>query len=281
MSDTQQNEHATRIFGYVAAEKRIAVVLRRGPSKMVEMLRWDLCTDTLERGQWLKGRVYDERCNLSPDGALFVYFAASFVGAIPTYTAISRPPYFTALALWKEVGTWGGGGRFTSPTTVRMNGNYGPPDIGAFPPHYSMGEWSAISKDAPFPRESYPARWLSVDKEFKMSIKAHPVIHGTRLERLADIGYAPGEAFVRYEYSISAGRDSRNLGQLDWAEWDLNGDLLFAKDGCLWREREWRGGEFWKTTSRPVLVADLRPHKFSAKRAPENFKVWPPPRPTR
>ena len=42
-----------------------------------------------------------------------------------TWTAISKPPYFTALALWKELGTWGGGGRFIDNKTVRLSVTYG------------------------------------------------------------------------------------------------------------------------------------------------------------
>jgi hypothetical protein len=33
---------------------------------------------------------------------------------LTTWTAISRPPYFTALALWASFGTWTGGGGFAS-----------------------------------------------------------------------------------------------------------------------------------------------------------------------
>ena len=64
-----------RVFGFVAEEADVCVLLRRGPSKQVLMVRWDLATDTFEVGQWLKARVYEELCDLSPDGRLFVYRA--------------------------------------------------------------------------------------------------------------------------------------------------------------------------------------------------------------
>ena len=103
---------ATRLFGLVARDARTAVVLRRGPSKHVRMLLWDLATDEITPGQWLAGRVYDPRCGVSPDGQLVVYFAGKFGTKLRTFTAVSRPPYFTALALWPEGSTWGGGGFF-------------------------------------------------------------------------------------------------------------------------------------------------------------------------
>ena len=33
----------------------IAVIFRRGPSKLVELIKWHTDTDTFERGQWFKG----------------------------------------------------------------------------------------------------------------------------------------------------------------------------------------------------------------------------------
>ena len=36
---------------------------------------WDLRSDTFTIGQWMKARVYAHRCDLSPDGRHFVYFA--------------------------------------------------------------------------------------------------------------------------------------------------------------------------------------------------------------
>ena len=57
-------------------------------------------------GQWFKGRIYEKRCDLSPDGTKLIYFAQKINTRTlndPKYsyawTAISRPPYLTALAL--------------------------------------------------------------------------------------------------------------------------------------------------------------------------------------
>lgn len=94
------SEAATRIHCVVARDVRTAVVFRRGPTKKVRMLLWDLARDVITGGQWLAGRIYDSRCDISPDGKLVVYFAGKFKTKIATFTAVSRPPYFTALALW-------------------------------------------------------------------------------------------------------------------------------------------------------------------------------------
>ncbi|EGF90901.1 hypothetical protein ABI_23130 [Asticcacaulis biprosthecium C19] len=91
-----------RLFAIIARQTRKAVVFRRGPSRTVLLLTWDLESDTLTAGQWFKGRIYERRCDLSPDGELLCYFAAKHHGRPGTWTAISRPPYLKALALWEK-----------------------------------------------------------------------------------------------------------------------------------------------------------------------------------
>lgn len=65
-----------RLFVVVAREAPVAVILRRGPSKWVQLIRWDMNNDRFEDGAWFHGRIYEHNCGLSPDGQLFVYHAA-------------------------------------------------------------------------------------------------------------------------------------------------------------------------------------------------------------
>jgi hypothetical protein len=94
----------TRLSVLLARKAPVAIVFRRGPSKHVLLVRWNLSDDSFEAGQWLKGRVYERRCDLSEDGERLIYFAANYRARHPlqTWTAVSRPPYFTALALWQK-----------------------------------------------------------------------------------------------------------------------------------------------------------------------------------
>lgn len=110
-----------RIYCLVARNARKAVVFRRGPSKQVCLLAWDLKTDRLELGQWFKGRIYERRCDLSPDGSLLVYFAAKYRGPVTSWTAVSRPPLLTALAFFPKGDCWGGGGLFDDARTLSLN----------------------------------------------------------------------------------------------------------------------------------------------------------------
>jgi hypothetical protein len=107
-----------------AAEAPRAVVLRRGPSPWVHVLLWHTDTDEMEPGAWFRGRIYEDRCDLSPDGTLLLYFA--FQGRKhgtayrESWTAVSRAPWLQALVLWPHGSTWGGGGRFTGPREVML-----------------------------------------------------------------------------------------------------------------------------------------------------------------
>ncbi len=67
-----------RLHVILAREGSKAVVFRRGPSDKVAVVGWDRKDDTFALGQWLKGRLYPYRCDLSPDGGHLIYFAAKY-----------------------------------------------------------------------------------------------------------------------------------------------------------------------------------------------------------
>jgi hypothetical protein len=111
---------------FFARDNSRAVILRQGPSKRYRMILWNRETNHFEDGQWLDHKVYVERCDLSPDGTHFIYFALDGhwkSEAKGSYTAISQPPYFTALALFPQGHTWGGGGVFIDDTHYIASGN--------------------------------------------------------------------------------------------------------------------------------------------------------------
>lgn len=104
-----------RLHLFFARDVHKAVILRQGPTQVWRMILWDRRDDTFLDGQWTRQRVYPERCALSPDARHFIYFMLDGhwdhdgKGA---YTALSQPPYWTALALFPVGHTWWGGGRF-------------------------------------------------------------------------------------------------------------------------------------------------------------------------
>lgn len=114
-----------RLHLFFATENATAVILRQGPTEVFRLILWDRETDTFLDGQWLKQKVYVDRCDLSPDGRHFLYFTLNgdWSGeAEGAYTVLSRPPFFTALALFPEGSTWGGGGTFLSSSEYFASG---------------------------------------------------------------------------------------------------------------------------------------------------------------
>ena len=111
---------------FLARDANVGVILRRGPSKRWHVTLWDTERDRFTKGQWFHGQMYPERCDLSPDGKLFIYFAGKHrrrdedAGYGSTWIAVSRPPYLTALALWPIGDTWGGDSVFLDNNTVRI-----------------------------------------------------------------------------------------------------------------------------------------------------------------
>jgi len=112
----------------VARKSPTAVIFRRGPTQWVQLIKWDTDTDIFHLGQWLHGRIYEKRCDLSPDGSLLIYFAQKMsVRALRdrtvthSWTAISKPPFLTVLALWPKGQSWDGGGLFKDNKTVLLN----------------------------------------------------------------------------------------------------------------------------------------------------------------
>ena len=118
-----------RLQVYLARDVPEAIVIRRGPSKVVATVGWRRDTDTFTVGQWLRGRIYEDRCDLSPDGAHFLYFAANYRSQQTggTWSAISRAPYLHALSIWAKGDTYHGGGVFLDSKTALLHGSHREP----------------------------------------------------------------------------------------------------------------------------------------------------------
>src|SRR6476646_2517331 len=114
-----------RLHVLLASEARVGVVIRRGPARAVCSILWDRNTDKFETGQWLGGRIYERRADLSPDGRHMIYFAMNGRWSSPargSWTAISKAPWLTAMVLMPKGDCWQGGGLFTSDSRYWVNG---------------------------------------------------------------------------------------------------------------------------------------------------------------
>ncbi len=291
-------EPSTRLHGFVASAARVAVLLRRGPSKRVRLIRWDLTTDTFEPGQWLVGRVHEDRCGLSPDGRLFVYFAGKQGTALGTFTAISRPPFFTALALWPDGSTWGGGGFFETSRSLVLRYGAVPRELNdgaSLPSSFEVtnlldcrarrGENNLLethgwSRESPGGHGDFRPRDEVRAGEMRLvfdppwvDVRPCPIDADVLLRRRT-IGMfeVNGPGVVRTWELVTKRRTTtveshvEPLGPLDWADWDLDGSLLYASGGVLFRRR--LGGDTRE-------LADFRRDRFARIPPTPLARRWP------
>lgn len=112
-----------------ARDAPIAAILRRGPSRWYHIIRWDMARDEFVHGSWIKGRIYESRCDVSPDGELLLYFVQqanrSQTDFSNAWTAVSRLPWLTAHSLWPQGTTYGGGGRFVDNRRIMLRPVHG------------------------------------------------------------------------------------------------------------------------------------------------------------
>src|SRR5262245_60641628 len=212
--------------------------------------RWDLQTPSYEPGAWLRGTIYPQRCDLSPDGRWFAYFAMKQsadwdLGA--TYVAFSRLPWLTALVAWGIGGAWTRGMQFMDDVSDRAGGPPGLGDLGAVYEHFglrmSRADSFAVERrrgwtetaDTP-PRDPGDA-WDEARGDRIVMEKSRPGSDGW--ERLTVDGtYAAIRELhgvrtgVRYE--LHRGNERTRLDDVQWADWDADGRLLVATmDGRL------------------------------------------------
>lgn len=233
-------------------------VIRRGPTDWMHLSRWDLETPAYEPGAWLRGTIYPQRCDLSPDGRWFAYFtlkASADWELGGTYIVISRLPWLTALAGWGIGSTWTRGMQFVEdPGVFEID----EPDLGdlaavrgRFGLRLSRADSFAVERRRGWtetadtsPRDEDDA-WDERRGDRIVMEKARPNADGS--DRLTVRGtYAAIRELhghrtdVRYE--LRSGRLTRNLEDVQWAEWDPMGRLLVATSDGRLQIRDGGGG---------------------------------------
>lgn len=248
------------IHAVVAAAAPVVVLFRRGPTLRTELIRWDTSSDRFERGQWLHGRIYTRRCDVSPDGELLVAFVAKHGstrahagGYTDTWTAISRPPFLTALALWPKGDAWDGGGWFSSPRELHLNHAgaaathpaHPLPVAGDFAIHTNRG---GRGEDLPILDDILSAKgwWriptgqehgeLRAVRGPHVWLRRHP--REDLVLRMEYDGWNPRRPGgpLHFSYALARASDGELLDVVDaaWADWDLAGRLVYTDGGRVY-----------------------------------------------
>lgn len=289
MSDAEpvsETHSPCRLFVYLAKDALNGVVLRRGPSDWARLSVWHTASDTFEHGQWITGRVYERRSDVSPDGSLFAAFIRQSGGrngvppAADSWVAISRPPYFSALAVWFVGGTYHTGPYFPDRLSLWPGFQEQPPDIGSVP------SWLNITPPRSIPYIDGTTEWTDRTVHFNRLLRDgwrnehddgastmwerdHPSkpLRLSMTHRFEDFRKYGGPYVV--EYSVCrADALEFELGEAAWADWDQSGRLVFARDGRL---------SSWDETSGIREICDFNGQTPDPQPAPEWATRWPKP----
>lgn len=302
-----------RLYGILARKAAVAVLFRRGPTKQVQLIRWDTATDRFEPGQWLKGRIYERRSDLSPDGRLLVYLAASWKASLGpqagSWTAVSRPPYFTALARWTKGDAWSGGGLFQDDGHLGLNNGGGAhvpaePMVTPFPLEVSdlnlgRGEddpieitrdlrdgWVLLQDmqvtapkmpSTPPPTMDFGEQGENITRDFidEMSkwIEENPIGSGYVTHAPRILEKRTGAGLLRREESLVGYRVIRKYSVAGF-----NVDLSGA-EWVEWDQRGRlvfaRGGGLFAAHPEVVPLADFNANRFAPLEAPAWAREWP------
>lgn len=274
----------TRLSVLFAASKPKAVILRRGPRDAFALVSWALDTHRFDCGQWMKGKV--KLCDLSPEGDLLLYFAAQYhrtdldseddsiprgtLGPPPhrpgrkppryktaqarkrlrqntgTWTAISRPPYFTALAYWPSEGTWTGGGCFLSEREIFL--------------------WE--SADGLRPRENVP---IPSETRFYGKDSLPP---GSMVPQGWRSAYSPAADKSEVSQKLRLALAEAGVERVDWLSLHQGRDLFFAADGRIYELKAWADVPPSRYLAEASLLADLREMRFELREAPAEALRW-------
>jgi hypothetical protein len=245
---------SARLHVILAREAHKAVIIRRGPTDWFRLSLWHTDTDTFEHGQWFRGKIYPDRSDLSPDGRLFIYFAAKNTGFNidpntsydTSWIAISKPPYLTALALWNVGTTYCPGGLFEDNRTIWLPFSKGE-DI-AHPNHQPQG--LKINTGAPLDTPVFFYR-LERDGWLRETGKAAvPVAWWVPTKGLSSVFWYKQPAsspfqlvlerrMIGYESTLTyfvanpVQQTLVTMNDFSWADWDHHGRLVGTRRGQI------------------------------------------------
>jgi hypothetical protein len=211
-----------RLHILLAREAGVGLVIRHGTAKSVCTLLWDRKKDKFTLGQWMRGRIETETCDLSPGGEHFLYSARNVnaISEIKQWTVVSRTPYLKAVAYypWRWAGGW-----FVNARDYCVPGGRADADDRESP------EVRRVESDPPKP-SLYAARlvrggWAIEDLRAQF---------GGRMEFVRSAGSGWDlRHYLGGGYRLSRGELVADTRGWDWSDMD-DKRLVWAEKGCLW-----------------------------------------------
>ena len=182
---------------------------------------------------------------------------------MPSWTAISRPPYLTALALWPCFSSLGGG-LFFSDTKVWLN-HYGSPQ--PHPNHLPHGVY-AYNSAGDVLEEVLLNRRLERDG-WRHAPGIHEKPHPNQDLMLVMTTTRSGFKH-QYRYSVrQSNGEILSLNSAEWADWDQRGRLVLAQNGGIFAQDAEAVGQ-----EPPVELINLNGNTPEPMVAPDWAKMW-------
>ena len=267
-----------RLHVLIARNNENGIVIRRGPSKQVCVLGWDRRSNTFTVNQWLKGRIYERRSDISPSGKYWIYFAMNGKWdreAKGAWTAIAKVPWLKAIELLPKGDCWHGGGLFLDDQTYWLNDGFG---------HESLFTSNEITRNRSYqPKNQYGGECLNVyynrlqrdgwnlknrDKEkwHSLAIFEKKLPHGWKITKICheQIGSPPGKGCYWDEHELqNQNGDILTKPRWEWAEW-VDNAIFFAQNGCIYKITIVSSSSL----NEDQLLHDFNNYKFEPKQAP-------------
>lgn len=251
----------------------MAMILRRGPKNRTAALSWNRDTGDVVLGQWLKGTIYAEQADVSPDGKYFLYGASQGRKKWHCWTAISKVPYLHAVVWVGQDWPRETGGEFISDTHFQLYSGHNADAGTTGLVHENGGEiWRDMAR---LRKQHMERRGWRVVNAGKQHMMRKP------LNSAWDLKVWQNGNRTACELASTTGYDERSGGTMicDWADtWD--GELYLAANGKLCSYTTENGSLIEKK-----VIADFRNMHFQPIRAPyddrPDKKHWSAPKEAR
>lgn len=241
-----------RLSVVLSKSSKNAIVLRRGPSKHVGVFGWDRNTDKFTLTQWLKGRIYEDCCEISPDGKYWIYFGLNGKEHTETkgrWTAIAKYPWLKALNLYSDYNCYHcGGGFFISDNSFSIYNPY----------------TTALREKLKFTRKDiHPSKQETIWED-RLKFYGWEFGDGTIYKNLG-CGWILKKGYSIDDHDYRLVKDEKVIEhpEWQWADW-LDDTLAYSEKGCLFRQKIDPYGKLME----PILLHDFNDYKFQVLEAP-------------
>lgn len=268
-----------RVHVLIASKSDKALIIRRGPSKLTCVIEWDRKKSIFKVSQWIKGRVYERRSDLSPSGKHWIYFAMNGKwrsDAKGAWTAIARAPWLKAVSLFPKGDCWHGGGLFLSDKSYWLNDGYG---------HQTMHDNREVQRNKQYvPSNQYGGECLHVyynrlqrdgwdigdcvqkEKWHTETAFVKKIAKQWTLRKIchSQVESPVGKGCYWDEHElVSKSGVVISKPDWEWAEW-VDNNICYAEKGILYQLNT----QNMNNLAEPKLLHDFNPYEFESKQAP-------------